>query len=91
MKKDRDSQHPEPDDMLPEYDFSGVEGVRGKYHRAWREGHTVTVHQADGRAAVHYFGLEDGAVMLDPDVRRHLRDSESVNIALRSLIAAATH
>lgn len=30
------------DEMLPNYDFRG--GMRGKHHRAYREGHTVTVH-----------------------------------------------
>ena len=55
------------DDMLPEYDFQG--GIRGKHHEAYREGHTVKVHQTDGTTNNHYFSLEDGAVMLEPDVR----------------------
>ena len=36
----------ENDDMRPEYDFRG--GVRGKHAHAYREGHTVTIHQEDG-------------------------------------------
>jgi hypothetical protein len=58
--------------MREEYDFSN--GVRGKHHNAYRNGHTVTIHN------------EDGSVMLDPDIRIHFPDSESVNRALRSLI-----
>jgi hypothetical protein len=34
------------DEMRAEYDFSG--GVRGKHHQAYRQGHTVRIHQADG-------------------------------------------
>jgi hypothetical protein len=71
-----------------EYDFSKTKGaVRGKYYRAYREGHTVEIQQEDGTRQVHYFRPEEGAVMLDPDVRQYFPDSESVNEALRSLIA----
>jgi len=80
-----ENQNSEYDSMLPEYDFST--GVRGKHHRAYREGHTVKVHKDDGTTVVHYFTLEDGAVMLEPDVREYFPDSETVNKALRSLIA----
>jgi hypothetical protein len=68
-----------------EYDFSG--GVRGKHANAYREGHTVKIHKHDGTTELRYFTKEDGAVMLDPDVKKHFPDSESVNKALRSLIA----
>jgi len=60
--------------MRDEYDFS--KGVRGKHYKAYREGHAVIVNKK-----------EDGAVMLDPDLRIHFPDSESVNKALRSLIS----
>ena len=71
--------------MRQEYDFSG--GVRGKHFKAYREGHTVRIHKEDGTTSVRYFTQEDGAIMLDPDVKAHFPDSESVNKALRSLIA----
>ena len=73
-------------EMRKEYDFSG--GVRGKHFEAYREGHIVKINKHDGSVEVHYFTQEDGAVMLDPDVKKHFPDSESVNKALRSLIAA---
>jgi hypothetical protein len=72
-------------DMREEYDFSG--GVRGKHYKAYREGHTVNIHREDGTTLVQHFTQEDGAVMLDPDVKVHFPDSESVNRALRSIIA----
>jgi len=85
MKKmTSERQNVEDDDMLPEYDFR--DGVRGKHYKAYREGHIVKVHKADGTTDVHYFTLEDGAVMLEPDVREYFPDSEAVNKALRSLI-----
>ena len=71
--------------MLPEYDFTG--GLRGKHYQAYRNGHTVTVHQEDGTEIVQHFTLEDGAIMLDPDVREYFPDAETVNQALRSLIS----
>jgi hypothetical protein len=75
----------ENDDMLPEYDFT--DGIRGKHHKAFREGHTVKVHRANGTIDVRYFTLEDGAVMLEPDVRQYFPDSDAVNKALRTLIS----
>ena len=70
--------------MRAEYDFSG--GVRGKHYEAYRQGHTVKVQREDGTVDVHYFALEEGAVLLEPDVRQYFPDSESVNKALRTLI-----
>ena len=73
------------EDMLSEYDFSG--GVRGKHSTAYQAGHTVQIHESDGSVTVQHFGLEDGAVLLAPDVREYFPDSESVNQALRGLIS----
>lgn len=44
------------------------------------------IYLEDGTRAVHYFTQEEGAVMLDPDVKKHFPDSTAVNRALRSLI-----
>jgi hypothetical protein len=76
----------ELNEMREEYDFS--DGVRGKHFEAYREGHTVKIDKRDGSVEVRYFTQEDGAVMLDPDVKKHFPDSKSVNKALRSLITA---
>ncbi len=73
--------------MLPEYNFAGKKAARGKHAKAMREGYTVTVHQKDGTALAQNFTLQENAVVLDADVRRYFPDSESVNRALRSLIA----
>jgi hypothetical protein len=79
------------DDMLPEYDFSGKLGTRGKYYRDYQQGHTVRVYQEDGSVTIQYFKLEDGAVMLEPEIKQYFPDSESVNKALRSLIELIPH
>ena len=81
MKKTGDSEETE---MRSEYDFS--KGVRGKHYQQYRKGHSVRVRKKDGTLAVQYFTQEDGAVMLDPDVRAQFPDSESVNRALRTLL-----
>lgn len=79
----------EPDhdsnEMREEYDFS--QGVRGKHYRAYRAGHVVRVRKSDGSVEERHFTLQDGAVMLDPDLKVQFPDSESVNRALRSLVA----
>jgi hypothetical protein len=71
-------------EMLPEYDFSG--GKRGKHARDYQRAHTVEIHKTDGTTLVQHFKLEEGAVILAPDVREYFSDSESVNRALRTLI-----
>ena len=71
--------------MREEYDFS--QGVRGKHYRAYRAGHLVQVRKSDGAVEEHFFTLQDGAVMLDPDIKDIFPDSDSVNRALRSLVA----
>jgi len=87
MKKTKDKAAA-MQNMLPEYDLTDLKGVRGKYHRAYRRGHTVRIQNADGTVSVQYFTLQDGAVMLEPDVKRHFPTAASVNKALRSFIAA---
>jgi hypothetical protein len=74
-------------EMLPEYDFTGMKGVRGKYFKDYRQGHTVKIHQPDGSISTQHFTLEDGAVILEPDLRPYFPTAESVNTALRALVA----
>lgn len=74
-----------------EYDFSKMSGgVRGKYYEAYRKGHTVKIHKMDGTTVEQHFTLEEGAVMLEPDVREYFPNSEAVNKALRCLIPLMT-
>ena len=78
------------DEMRRKDDFSTIKGaVRGKYYKAYREGHKVVVHKEDGTESVQYFKLEDGAIMLDADVRKYFSNSDAVNKALRTLIEIA--
>lgn len=43
----------EEDNLLPEYDFS--QGVRGKHHQAYQQGHAVTISHPDGRTTTQEF------------------------------------
>jgi len=72
------------DGMLPEYDFTGKKGVRGKYYRSMQKGYTVHIRHEDGTVTVQRFGP---TITLDPDVSAFFPDSESVNRALRALIS----
>jgi hypothetical protein len=81
MRSAGDTEH---SDMRNEYDFS--KGVRGKHYRQYRKGHTVRVRKANGTVSVQYFTQQEGAVMLDPDVKARFPNSRSVNRALRALI-----
>ncbi|UCD28821.1 MAG: hypothetical protein JSV03_17385 [Planctomycetota bacterium] len=82
MKKDKRKN--EANDIRDEYDFSS--GVQGKHYQNYRRGHSVQITKNNGTTETHLFSEADGSVMLDPDVKQHFPDSESVNKALRSLI-----
>jgi len=84
MKKK--NNHLKDDDMLPEYDFKGKKGVRGKYAKALEHGYSIRVTNEDGTVTVKQFVSRENTVVLDPDVRDYFPDSESVNHALRTLI-----
>ena len=86
MKKTKTSKN-NKDEMRSENDLSGKTGVRGKYYQEYRRGHTVRIHKANGTLATQHFTLQEGAVMLEPDIRKFFPNSEAVNKALRSLIS----
>ncbi len=83
MKKNDDEN--QVNEMRSEYDFSG--GVRGKHHRHYRKGHIQRVTKKGGTIIEHFFTAQEGSIMLDPDVKKHFPDSESVNRALREYMA----
>lgn len=87
MKKEKASNAQANDEMRPEYDFRG--GVRGKHYQAYRCGHKVTIHKTDGSTVVRHFKLEDGAVMLEPDVRAYFPDLEGSEQCLTLLDSVA--
>lgn len=84
MKKTHHPDRTSPE-MRDEYDFRG--GERGKHATAYEREHAVRIRQRDGKVVEQHFTLEEGAVLLAPDVRPYFPDSDSVNSALRSLIA----
>ncbi len=74
------------DDMQSEYDFKSMTGgVRGKYYKSYRTGHTVKIKKANGTTLVQLFKLEEGTVSIEPDLRKCFPDSGSVNKAIRCL------
>jgi hypothetical protein len=83
-KRPGEAQMQKEDEMRPEYDFS--QAVRGKHYKPLHEGYSVYIHKADGTTVVQHYKLEDGTVILEPDVRQYFPDSQAVNAALRSLI-----
>jgi hypothetical protein len=81
----RNKKNNQVNEMSKEYDFS--KGIRGRHYKAYRHGHTVKIRKKDGTLKIQFFSQADGAVMLDPDVRKHFPNSHAVNKALRALIA----
>jgi len=77
----------EDDGMLPEYDFTGKKGVRGKYYIGPNQAHAVHIEHQDGTITKQYFNSLEKTITLDADVAAYFPDSESVNNALRTLIA----
>jgi hypothetical protein len=69
------------EEIRAEYDFS--KGVRGKHADALRNGHKTIVHKSDGSTVTR----ETRPIILEPDVQAYFPDTESVNQALRGLIA----
>ena len=53
-------------------------GERGRYYEALQQGHTVRIHEDDGTTTIHYYQLEEGAVLIDPDVREYFPDAKKV-------------
>lgn len=87
MSNDNSDEH--GDEIAAEVDFS--QGVRGKHYHAYREGSRVIIRRKDGTVEERDFVLPEGTVVLDPDVREHFPDSESVNRALRGLLDLVPH
>lgn len=87
MKKTKTNDH----EMLPEYDFSGVKGVRGKYYKRMQQGYTIKIHKVDGTTIVKEVPARVGTITLERDVRQYFPDSETVNQTLRSLITLIPH
>ena len=54
-------------EMRDEYDFSRA--VRGKHFRAYRAGHTVRIHKANGTTEVRHFTQKD-----DPNPKVNVGD-----------------
>jgi hypothetical protein len=67
-------------EMQDEYDFTDKKGVRGKYHKAYNEGHSVRIYDGEKIVNDNYFAA------IEADVREFFPDSKAINKALRSLM-----
>jgi hypothetical protein len=72
------------ENMRSRYDFT--KGKRTDHSQRYQRGHEVHIERSNGSVTVQHFSLEDGAVLLEPDVRAVFKDSKAVNRALRCLI-----
>jgi hypothetical protein len=82
--KTAEQEDPTTAEMQSEHDFRGA--ARGRAYRPLHEGYEVQIHKANGTTVVQQFVLQEGTVMLEPDVQAFFPDSESVNKALRTLM-----
>ena len=89
MRKGKGQPDPEPDTLRPEYDFSSMTrvGKRGRHHHAMHNGYTTVVYHKDGSKTVTHYRVPPGAVILDADVQAYFPTANTVNTALRGLIA----
>jgi hypothetical protein len=67
-------------EMQDEYDFTDKKGIRGKYHKAYKEGHSVRIFDGEKIISDEYFAA------IEADVREFFPDSKAINKALRSLM-----
>lgn len=74
MKKDEDQ-------MLPEYDFSGRKGIRGRYSKAMKSGYSIKTYNGKKVVSDRFYAA------IEPDVKEHFPDSKSINVALRKIIS----
>lgn len=86
------------DDIKSHYDFDYGKAKPNRFaqigsnkRRVYRDSFIVTVHKADGTTDVRQVKPLENSVILDPDVQQYFPDAESVNAALRALIALAPH
>ena len=71
----------ENNEMLAGYDFSGKKGMRGKYAKAYKKGHSVRIYDGEKLVSDEYFAA------IDSDIREYFPDSKAINSALRKLIS----
>ena len=82
MKRNTKKITKSEEEMLPEYDFSGIKGVQGKHYKQFQEGVTVTVTSSRKKQR-----KRSTRVVLEPDIALKFKNSKQVNNALRSVIA----
>jgi|SRR5712692_2830575 len=85
------------DNLKPHYDFDYSKAKPNRFAKTrdgqpvYRENFKVTIHKADGSTITRLVKSSGDVITLEPDVRTYFPDSESVNAALRGLIALVPH
>jgi hypothetical protein len=74
------------DELLSQFDLTSA--VKGKYAKKYREGVSVAIYSPNKKTVEA--GKKEGEtfVMIEPDIASVFPNADSVNIALRHLIAA---
>lgn len=85
MKKTKAKTHNDAP-MQAEYDFRNA--VRGRAYRPLHKGYSLKIHKEDGTTVIQHFKIQEGTILLAPDVQPYFPDSDSVNNALRALLSA---
>jgi len=67
-------------EMKDEYKLDPQKGVRGKYHKAFRQGYSVKIRKTNGEFEQQYFAS------IESDVHEYYPNSDSIKKALRNLI-----
>jgi hypothetical protein len=73
-------------DLLPEYDFS--KGIRGKHRKQFENGVAITIFSPNSKSVDKARAKGITLVAIEPDVSAVFADANSVNAALRHIIAA---
>jgi hypothetical protein len=69
-------------EMPAEYDFEGKKGVRGKYAKAYSQGHSVRITKGKKVLSDQYFAS------IEPEMHVFFPDSKAVNKALRAIVSS---
>ena len=85
-KKSKKKAKESSDDLLSQFDLTTA--VRGKYAKKYREGVSVTVYSPNKKTVDAEQKDGETFVMIEHDIASVFPNADSVNIALRHLIAA---
>ena len=86
MKIAKTNKSAQKNDIFPNYDFR--KGDKPNYAKKFSDGAIITIYSANGKPSKKKVIVKQSLVILDADVSKVFPDAQSVNSALRHLIAA---